>query len=328
MIASMERVAQTSVPRADAGERLIDFLVRRFTYLPYGDWVRAIGDGAISVNGDRSEPDRRIAEGDLIRFSPEALEEPETDERFSVRYEDDELLIADKPPNLPVHPSGRFFKRTLWYLLRQTVPTPRFATRLDRETSGLVLVAKTAEEARRLQSIQLRGEMDKRYLALVHGRFVRPTAARGWLIPDEASAVRKKRAFVAGDDPRRADASERGEVCETLFEPAGTTGDFSLARARLGTGRTHQIRATLYAMDFPIVGDKLYGLDETAFIRFAAGTLTDQDRARLILPYQALRCERLAFPSRGGRTIDVSADPPEWSAQITGAGCPAPAAPR
>lgn len=309
----MERVAQTTVSRADADTPLVEYLVRRFTYLKRGDWDRAVGEGAVTVNGAPAGPRLLLAESDLVRFSPAAFAEPETDARFAVLYEDDEAAVVDKPPNLPVHPGGRFFKGSLWYLLRDSIPNPRILTRLDRETSGLVLVAKSAAEAGRLQTLQAAGAVEKSYLALVHGVFPERIDALGALVPDPASAVRKKRAYIDSADPRFMEAAARGERCETRLELVWSSRGRSLVRARLVTGRTHQIRATLCSLGFPLVGDKLYGLDETAFLRFAEGTLTEEDRSLLDLPFQALHCARLAFGNSAGRRIEIEAPPPPWT---------------
>lgn len=314
----MERIAQTVISGAEAGRSLLDFLSARFTYLSRAEWEAAAGGGIVTLNGKTSRAEGILRAGDVVRFSPESFEEPDVAAAYSVVYEDADTLVVDKPANLPVHPSGRFFKRTLWYLLRSERPGIRFATRLDRETSGLVLIAKTSQEARRLQKLQEGNRIDKRYLALVHGSFsaLFPGSAEPWLrangvlIPDPASAVRKKRSYVDRTDPLFPRAEAAGETCETLLALVEEGNGRSLLRAKLVTGRTHQIRATLCSLGFPLVGDKLYGVDERLFIRFAEGTLTDEDRERLMLPHQALHCESLVFPSTSGGEIRVSAPAP------------------
>ncbi len=309
----MERIVRSTVARADAGAALAEYLAGRFTYLSAAEWSAEVRGGTIAVNGLRSSPEAPMAAGDVVSFDPGDFAEPESEEGFAVRYEDGDLLVVDKPPNLPVHPSGRYFKRTLWYLLRPRLPEPRIVTRLDRETSGLVLVAKSAAEARRLQALQTSGAVDKRYLALVRGAFPESLLARGVLVSDGASAVRKKRAYIDEGDPRFPDAAESGESCETRFELAWTADGRSLVRAALATGRTHQIRATLRSLGFPVVGDKLYGVDETAFLRFAEGRLTGEDLELLELPRQALHCDRLSFPSSAGGRIEAVSPAPGWS---------------
>ncbi len=307
MMRDMERETRTTIRSEDAGKILLDFLSRRFTYLGADGWEREIGKGTVLVNGARGESSTELKAGDVVRFVPESFEEPETDDRVGIIYEDERLLIVDKPPNLPVHPAGRYFKRTLWYFLVGRWPEARIVTRLDRETSGLVLIAKDAEEARRLNALQRAGLIGKSYLALVHGAFPAELAAKGILVPDAESPVRKKRAFVSESDPRYEALSPLGEACETCFALVRSGNGKSLVRARLLTGRTHQIRATLRSLGFPVVGDKLYGLDDRLFLRFIEGALSAEDEERLELHYQALRCERLSLAGEDGTAIEAAA---------------------
>ena len=104
------------------------------------------------------------------------------------------------------------------------------------------------------------------------------------------------------------------EACATYFERVcGFTGPISLVRAHPRTGRTHQIRATLCSLGYPLVGDKLYGPDETCFLRMAAGCMTEEDLTRLLLPNQALHCSRLLFKNRAGHAISAASQP-RWDA--------------
>lgn len=299
----MERIVAAAVRKEDEGRPLVDWLADRFTYLDRAAWAERIADGSITVDGTASAPDRPLSAGERVAFAPGTdAAEPETDDRVADLYEDEDYLIVGKPPNLPCHPGGRFFKRTLWYLLRDRLTDVRIATRLDRETSGCVLLCKSAAAARRFQDLQRGGEVEKRYLAIVHGDFPADLFAEGELAGDEGSAVRKKRRFV----PR----GSGGEYCATRFELAERSGGLSLVRAELLTGRTHQIRATLCSLGFPVAGDKLYGTDETRFLRFIAGALTKEDSAALILDHQALHCESIEFPGARGERIRASCPAP------------------
>lgn len=306
----MEREARTVVDARSAGSALIDYISARYTYLDRGEWHRAIAEGSLTVNGRAAEPGGPVAAGDLIAFAPGSFAEPEADTRIRILHEDAARLVVEKPPNLPAHPGGRYFKRTLWYILKERGFEPRIVTRLDRETSGLVLAAKTAAEARRLGALSAEGRIEKGYLALVHGNFPADLAARGVLVSDRESSVRKKRAFISEDDPGFPEASRTGERCETVFALAGAADGKSMVQARLLTGRTHQIRATLHSLGYPVVGDKLYGLDPTLFLRFIGGTLSVADRAILELPHQALHCARLSFKAEDGRTLAFESLPP------------------
>jgi len=317
----VERRAITAINQSDAGTILLDWLVARFTYCSQAAWEGFIASGELTVNGRPCEAARILSPGDLVRFAPSAQEEPPVDQGYTIIREDPDWLVVDKPPNLPCHPGGRFFMHTLWYLLRQDYGTVHFIGRLDRETSGLVLIARHPQEARRLQHLQAENRILKTYLVLVHGDFPPSLIAKGYLYPDASSRARKKRRYIgiAADkdsgthmDALADDAAPGAESCETRFSLVERSGGLSLVRASLITGRTHQIRATLCSLGFPVVGDKLYGLDEGFFLRFVEGTLSEADRNRLILDHQALHAERLEFTDRTGELVRLES-PPHFS---------------
>ena len=244
---------------------------------------------------------------DLIEYLPRELPEPKADLNYHTLYEDDDLLVVDKPGNLCMHPSGPFFRHTLWHLLCSRYGDIHFINRLDRETSGALLAAKTKTAAARLQKPG--ADIAKTYLVLVEGDFPPEIDAKGFLIADTLSAVHKKRRFVTELPTGAANA----ESCRTLLRGAETPAPgFSLVRARLFTGRMHQIRATVYSLGYPVVGDKLYGPDERLFLKIRDGELTDADRERLILPRQALHSAELEFNHpRTGERMKFTAPVPE-----------------
>jgi len=207
--------------------------------------------------------------------------------------EDRDILVVDKPAGLPCHPAGRFFNHTLWALLRARPesPNPQFVNRLDRETSGLVLLAKTPTAARNCCRQFAENKVAKTYLAIVEGEFPDTLRAQGRLAPDQTSLIRKKQRFLPADDGTKG----TGKWGATAFRRRRCQAGLSLIEARPETGRHHQIRATLAALGFPVVGDKVYGPDECIFLRFREGTLTDSDRALLRLPRQALHASELAL---------------------------------
>jgi RluA family pseudouridine synthase len=311
----MERKPFAKISRSDSGSRLVDWLSRRFTYLSADAWLVMLGEGRIRVEGRLAVADRVLAAGEIVAFDPPRYEEPAVDTSFSVIMEDEDFLIVDKSGNLPCHPGGRYFEHSLWRLLSERYGEVRIATRLDRETSGLVLVCKSAASAAFAQGMLSEGAIEKEYLALVHGPFPPSLEAKGYLTEDIASAVRKKRRYVDGEEIPQG---KRVEACSTSFRrvgeiDAGTEdrayGRISLVRARPATGRTHQIRATLFSLGFPVVGDKLYGLDEGCFLRFAEGGKNEEDLTRLILPNQALHCAGLSFRGSSGRAVDAKSVP-------------------
>ena len=282
------RIVRCAADWSSVSLPLVLFLAGRFTYRGVDEWRERILSGEITVNGAKVSPEYPLAMHDVIEYRPEDIVEPEADLEYGVVYEDEALLIVDKPGNLCVHPSGPFFKHTLWYLLTAKYGEVHLLSRLDRETSGLLAVAKEKSVARRMS----RSRAVKEYLAVVHGTFDRETTAAGWLVADTASAIRKKRRFVA-ELPAGA---IRPESAVTRLVPERIGREFSLVRAFPETGRMHQIRATLLSLGFPVAGDKLYGPDELCYLKLRRGELTDADRARLRISRQALHSARLTLP--------------------------------
>jgi RluA family pseudouridine synthase len=314
----MKRKSATLVAMDGAGSSLLAYLALRFTYLGSGEWREQLREGRLRVNGAVSAEDRILASGDLVDFDASGIVEPEVDGRIGIVYEDADFLIADKGGSLPCHPGGRFFEHSLWFILRERYGSVHIATRLDRETSGLVLVCRKPAAAAFAASALARGVMEKSYVAMVHGSFPERLEARGFLVKDRSSLIRKKRRLVLEPGP-----GEDAEACATSFELisrcAHRAGEISMLHARPATGRTHQIRASLFSLGFPLVGDKLYGLDEGFFLRFAAGRLDEEDRERLILPCQALHCASLGFESPSGQRIQATSEPrwaPLWPASL------------
>lgn len=290
------RTIRTAVsPEADR-KRLDLFLAERFTYRSRSQWQETVRQGKIRINGRPARPARILRAGDTVEFLPDEseLSEPPVDCSFTVEYETADFLAVGKPGNLPVHPSGRYFRNTLLTLLRERYGDVHPVNRLDRETSGLVLFAKSPRSAKMLSSLFEDGRIRKIYLAVVHGVFPERLEAYGFLGPDPESAVTKKRKFCR---KRPAGDPEDFQTAETDFRLLASDGLLSLVECVPHTGRLHQIRATLFSLGYPLLGDKLYGPDDSLFLRQAAGTLTEEDRAALVLPAQALHAQTLDFVS-------------------------------
>lgn len=307
----MKRRATTSIGPDDEGVALLDFLQRRFTYHSREQWTALIRENRVLLNGKPAAPRRTLAANDQLEYIPEDIPEPPVSTDFGVVHEDSDMLVVDKPGNLPCHPAGRFFHNTLWRILQQRGfgPDIHFAHRLDRETSGLVVIAKSAAAARNLGRQFEHGEVDKLYLALVEGQFPPTMTAEGELHPEPDSEVRKKRQLRLDGTPDRTSAA----YARTAFRRIETLGDLTLVEARPTTGRLHQIRASLHSLGFPVAGDKLYGLDDTLFLRFIRDALTDADHALLRFPRQALHAAELTLtqPSTNSRMHFHAPLPPD-----------------
>ena len=301
-----KRVISTRISRErGAGMPLLDYLVARFTYRDRDGWRERIAAGELRVNNVAAVPERVLADGEVLSYHPGDLPEPPVDLAWRVVYEDEYFRIVEKSGNLPVHPAGPFYRHTLWFELRRTFGNVHLVNRLDRETSGLLLVARHAEAARKLSRTPWR----KEYLALVFGSFTEPVEAEGVLLPDAAGAVRKKRRFIpAGAAPPAAG----GEFAATRLEPVAVRAGVSLVRALPRTGRLHQIRATLCSLGFPLLGDKLYGPDERIYLKIRDDRIDAADRALLRMPRQALHSAALTFRHPfTGREVHVESPLPE-----------------
>jgi 23S rRNA pseudouridine955/2504/2580 synthase/23S rRNA pseudouridine1911/1915/1917 synthase len=155
------------------------------------------------------------------------------------------------------------------------------------------------------------GGVGKRYVALVEGRFPgRPRNAAGAIAPDGSSIIRKKMRFFPNESPEAPPAGAK--ACQTRVERLTCGPALSLVSAAPANGRHHQVRATLLALGHPVVGDKIYGVDETLFVSFIEGRLTEEDWHRLRMSRQALHCAALAFDHpriRRRRCIEAQVPP-------------------
>ncbi|WP_373500689.1 RluA family pseudouridine synthase [Desulfococcus sp.] len=309
----LTRRLYVSIPRHAAGVGPVDFLAGRFSYLDRASWMAEIDGGRVLVNGQRASAGLVLRGGETVAYLPADAPEPPVDGLYAVLFEDEALLAVNKPGNLPCHPGGRYFRHTLWAMLQDRSPGQGlfFVHRLDRETSGVILIAKHSRDASDLGRQMARGEFRKRYAALVEGRFPsEPVTAEGLISTDPASVIRKKmRFFPTGSLESPPD---KGKPCCTQFSTLRTGHSLSLVSAMPITGRRHQIRATLLALGYPVVGDKIYGVEEALFVRFIEDRLTDPDRARLRMERQALHAAALEFHHpRTGRPLCIEAPVPE-----------------
>ncbi len=310
-------VKRTSKIRIGEGKPLgiLEYLGGRFTYRDAAGWAGEIAAGRIIVNGVAATAATVLRCGDEMEYLPEARPEPEVDETVTVVHEDDDFLALCKSGNLPCHPAGIFFNRTLWAMLKEgrvrgvaPLEEIHFVNRLDRETSGLVLVAKNKRAAKTAARAMAREEACKEYWVVVEGEFPDELSAEGWLWQDDRSAVKKKRRFGTEVPADAVDA----ETASTSFRCLRRGNGLSLLQATLGTGRTHQIRATLCSLGYPVVGDKLYGVDDGIYLRFVKGEMRSEDIRRLRIGRQALHACHLRLPLPEGRTLDLRTEWPDF----------------
>jgi 23S rRNA pseudouridine955/2504/2580 synthase len=260
--ASVE-VKFVTVGEESAGQRLDNFLIRHLKGVPKTHVYRIIRSGEVRINKGRAGADTRIEPGDVVRLPPvrisdkveQKLAKPAPAREFPVLFEDDHLLAVDKPAGVAVH-GGSGVSFGVIEQLRQARPAAKFLElvhRLDRETSGILLVAKRRSALTKLQDQFRERETGKTYLALVTGdwpanRKVIDQPLHKYLLADGERRVK----VVAKDDPD-------GMKAVTLVKVAETSKDYSLLEVTIKTGRTHQIRVHLAAQGHGIAGDDKYG---------------------------------------------------------------------
>ena len=259
-------VSEIAIDEASAGQRLDNFLARTLKGVPKSHVYRIVRSGEVRVNGRRAGPDARLAEGDRIRIPPVRTALPvspaaasagaaRAGERLVVLYEDEDLIVLDKPPGVAVH-GGSGIAHGVIERLRAARPQARFLElvhRLDRDTSGVLLVAKKRAALTALHAAWREGEVDKRYVVLVRGRW--RDAKRVVRLPVHRYTTR--------EGERRVRVEDDGQHAQTTFRRIAVwpTADppLALLEAELHTGRTHQIRVHLTHLGFPLAGDDKYG---------------------------------------------------------------------
>ncbi len=289
---------QLRVPDSAAGSRLDRFLAELPEVGSRGAAERLLGAGAVKVDGAARPKSHRLSGGENLELDAAAIAEPELEHApldLRIAYEDEYLLVVDKPAGLVVHPGAGHAAGTLVQGLLHRGLTggdpdrPGIVHRLDRDTSGLLVVARTEEAYEGLQALVKRHALEREYVALVRGR---PRSRSGRI---EAPIGRDRR-----EPTRRSLDTDTPKPAVTHFEVIELFRDHALLRVRLETGRTHQIRVHLAAIGLPVAGDPLYGVPEQGLRR------------------QFLHASRLAFPHpvTGARVETESPLPDDLAAAL------------
>ena len=288
MVASL----QSHVPAAAAGQSLLDWLVARFPYHDADGWRAALARGAVRRNGAVAAAGDVLAAGDQIAYATAASPAAEPD--VAVLHADADVVVVDKPAGLVVQHASSWPGRTFLARLATRFPPVADAERLepvhrlDRSTSGVLLLARHAAATTRWSQAFAASAVEKCYLALVQGV---PTAD-AWHIdaaigPAIGATARARRATYPAGTPGAQPASTWVEVVERL--PA-----HALVRLRPRTGRTHQLRVHLAAAGHPIVGDPLYGATDAAFLAWVAARRAEEPLPAGSPPRTLLHAESLA----------------------------------
>lgn len=278
------KVPNNVKPKTD----LVTYLSDRFTYFSRDEWAEKIHDGAIAVDGIAGNANVDVKSGNIVTYDAGEFEEPEADLNYSIIYEDEWFLGINKPGNLLVHRAGKSFRNNLIYQLR-SVHIPPFPDahpthRLDRDTSGVVIVAKTSESCSEMGAQFAGQEIEKEYVAIVKGIPDRTITEVNLPIGKSTDSIISYKFQVTPDGK---EAITRISACE----PVGHS--HALLTLQPLTGRTHQIRVHCSAIGHPIVGDKLYGMDESSYIQWRDNPSLHNES--LEFPRHALHCKSVGF---------------------------------
>lgn len=266
---------ELTVGKNDAGQRLDRFVGKAVPLLPESLLQKYIRLKRIKLNGKGSKRDTRLNEGDVLSLyiNDEFFEKPTERNsylkvgapRLNIVYEDENILLADKKPGVLCHSAGEWDYNTLianiqayayqkgeWRPREENAFAPALCNRIDRNTGGIVIAAKNAEALRIINEKIKEREIEKYYLCVVRGR-PKPAEGelRGYIFKDAA----KNRVYV------RRKPEPGAKEALTYYRTLASQGGLSLVECRLGTGRTHQIRAQMAAAGTPLLGDGKYGSD-------------------------------------------------------------------
>lgn len=254
-------VSMHTVDEGSAGQRIDNYLTKILKGVPKSHLYRILRSGEVRVNSKRVDATYRVEDGDKIRIPPirtapatqTVAKGTKVQPRFEnvVIFEDEAMLAVNKPAGMAVH-GGSGISRGVIEQLRLERPQAKFLElvhRLDRETSGVLMIAKKRSALVTLHDMMRANRMDKRYVMLVYGK---------WTEKKKRITLSLQK-HVTANGERKVTVEKEGQLSETIFHLKKNLGDFSLLEAQLITGRTHQLRVQLAHLGFPIAGDDKYG---------------------------------------------------------------------
>lgn len=292
------------VQKPQDGQRLDAYLAARLHRYSRAEVQKLISTGRVFLRGRAAKSSARVAAGEtvLIRY-PRRDEPPPAHDRLPVVFESERLLAVNKPGSVLSHPTDKIFRNAATTILRAQFPALKLHLlhRLDRETSGVLLLAKDTRTARTLTDAFSARETAKEYLALVRGRVAWDEMELDLPLEREGGEIKVRQ------------RAGKGQPALTHFERLAASDRGSLVLARPKTGRLHQIRVHLAHLGHPIVGDKLYTGAGEAYMKAVRRELEASDFESLGGERQMLHALRLSVPDpeRPERAITVEAPPPD-----------------
>ena len=276
------------VPPECDGWRLDHFLKQRIRRLSRTKICTIIETQVWMSNGRSPRPAMAVRTGDTVHIDRPAPIEPDVPREFAILASDEYFLAIDKPAGLPMHTTAKFWKNTLVAILRERYPEEgvQICHRIDRETSGVLLIARSREAASFLKRSFANRTVKKTYLALVHG------------VPSPSSGViDAPMRLVESPTHLKMGVESDGLPAVTRYKVLTAFANHALVQATPETGRQHQIRVHLAHLGHPIVGDKLYGASEQAFMNYCDSGMTPELLELFDgLPRHALHAAKLIFP--------------------------------
>lgn len=263
----MDKKPIFTVTSEDAGQRLDNFLFKQRKHLERNQWYKLIRKGQVRVNGKRVKPLHKLGTGDLVRIPPAdffvdipkvKIDDQQVDKLWqAIIFENQDFLVFNKPAGMPCHVgTGHDYGLIELVKSKSAYQNILLAHRLDKDTSGCVVLAKNRQALLQFQEAMKQQQLTKKYLTVLEGKLEQQTSVNQPL--DIENRVNGIRTVVV---------SPQGKAAETIFTPLKSNNKYTLAACQIKTGRTHQIRVHAQFMGFPVLGDQLYGNSKTQLKR-------------------------------------------------------------
>ncbi len=280
----MVRLVRENNLNVEKRGKLLPFLRNNFKFLDKNNLINLLESKRVNINGTIVIENVLLNEGDLVTILTPKCMEPKVNTNYKIIYEDEYLVVVDKPANLPIHPAGKYYFNTLTYMLKRKYDYIQPINRLDRETSGVVLFGKDKNFINKVRMLFDKNLIEKEYLAVCFGK-IKDVELNDPLMVKKVGKIRDK---VVVDS--------KGKKSLTKVNLIASSNKFSVVKINIKTGRKHQIRAHLAHIKHPIIGDKQYGNYPGLFDRWMQGKdVGDEIIEKFGASRQLLHCARIEF---------------------------------